>query len=529
MKKLSFILLTAVLVLTSCHKDILADLDSLHTNIDSLETRVTALEQQCQQINKDITALQTIVTAIQRNDMITALSGNEKDGYTVTFLSGKTITILNGKDGADGYTPVISIQQDTDGDYYWTLDGAFLLDDNGNKIPVTGIDGTNGNTPQLEIRTDGYWYLSYDNGTTWTQVGQATGDKGTKGDTGKAGADAVSMFSAVTYTDTAVTFTLANGTVLIVPFATTTDTYTLIYNPNGGNGTNDTVTVWNQQVVTISTCTFTKDKYKCIEWNTQPDGTGATYTVGSSIVLAGDLTLYAQWQRLYSGAFSISESKQVVFASGNLQYKASTDTWRFAEHQYDYIGAANSNISSTYSGWIDLFGWGTGNNPTNTSKSYSDYSTFTDWGTNEIDDYAANTWRTLTRDEWIYVFMNRTDADSLHGFATVNGTKGVILLPDDWTTPSGITFNVGTAAYTNNVFTTAQWYRMDSAGAVFLPAAGYRSVSDKAIYDVQTHGRYWSSTVNSSVASGPLFAANRFSVSWFYCFDGMSVRLAREL
>ncbi len=125
--------------------------------------------------------------------------------------------------------------------------------------------------------------------------------------------------------------------------------------------------------------------------------------------------------------------------------------------------------------------------------------------------------------------MNRTDADSLHGFATVNGTKGVILLPDDWTTPSGITFNVGTAAYTNNVFTTAQWYRMDSAGAVFLPAAGYRSVSDKTIYDVQTRGRYWSSTVNTSVASGPLFAANKFSVSWFYCFDGMSVRLAREL
>ncbi len=295
MKKLSFILLTAVLVLTSCHKDILADLDSLHTNIDSLETRVTALEQQCQQINKDITALQTIVTAIQQNDMITALSGNEKDGYTITFLSGKTITILNGKDGTDGYTPVISIQQDTDGHYYWTLDGAFLLDDSGNKIPVTGTDGTAGNTPQLEIRADGYWYLSYDNGTTWTQVGQATGDKGTKGDTGKAGADAVSMFSTVTYTDTAVTFTLANGTVLVVPFATTTDTYTLIYNPNGGNGPNDTVTVWNQQVVTISACTFTREGYKCIEWNTQPDGTGATYTVGSSIVLASDLTLYAQW------------------------------------------------------------------------------------------------------------------------------------------------------------------------------------------------------------------------------------------
>ena len=526
MKKLSFILLTAVLVLTSCHKDILADLDSLHTNIDSLETRVTALEQQCQQINKDITALQTIVTAIQQNDMITALSGNEKDGYTITFLSGKTITILNGKDGADGYTPVISIQQDADGNYYWTLDGAFLLDDNGNKIPVTGIDGTNGNTPQLEIRADGYWYLSYDNGTTWTQVGQATGDKGTKGDTGKAGADAVSMFSAVTYTDTAVTFTLANGTVLIVPFATTTDTYTLIYNPNDGNGTNDTVTVWNQQVVTISACTFTREGYKCIEWNTQPDGTGVTYKVGSSIVLASNLTLYAQWRDV---RFSIAADKKVLFSPGNLQYQASTNTWRFAEHQYDYCGDDNSNISSTYSGWIDLFGWGTGNNPTQCSKDTIDYATFTDWGTNPIGDYPANIWRTMTRVESSYVFQNRTNAKNLYGSATVNGTKGLVLLPDAWTMPNGIAFKVGKYNYKDNVLTAAQWLLMEEAGAIFMPAAGLRDGTD--LDSQQFLCSFWTSTEYNIQCRALYYIFTEGDFTWGnkhrYC--GLSVRLVREL
>ena len=59
-------------------------------------------------------------------------------------------------------------------------------------------------------------------------------------------------------------------------------------------------------------------------------------------------------------AFTVnSVGKPVYFSQGNLQYQASTDTWRFAENQYDMIGEDNSNISSTYDGWIDLFGWGT--------------------------------------------------------------------------------------------------------------------------------------------------------------------------
>ncbi|MBQ3676229.1 MAG: hypothetical protein II926_02525, partial [Bacteroidales bacterium] len=48
-------------------------------------------------------------------------------------------------------------------------------------------------------------------------------------------------------------------------------------------------------------------------------------------------------------AFSVSADKKVYFSKGNLQYQASTGTWRFAENQYDIIGEDNANISSTYS------------------------------------------------------------------------------------------------------------------------------------------------------------------------------------
>ena len=87
-----------------------------------------------------------------------------------------------------------------------------------------------------------------------------------------------------------------------------------------------------------------------------------------------------------SGKFSISNSEKVCFSQGNLQYQASTSTWRFAEHQYDIIGAANANISDTYDGWIDLFGWGTGDDPTKHTTDNNDYSVFTDWGVNRISN-----------------------------------------------------------------------------------------------------------------------------------------------
>ena len=202
------------------------------------------------------------------------------------------------------------------------------------------------------------------------------------------------------------------------------------------------------------------------------------------------------------GLFSVSATHQVHFSQGNLQYQASTNTWRFAEHQYDYVGSANSNISPIYSGWIDLFGWGTGINPTLSSSYPEDYGTFVDWGSNAIINggNTTNLWRTLTSAEWEYLLNTRPGASSKLGSGNINGVGGLIILPDSWTLPSECSFASGFAIinpyhypdWKHNSYTLAQWAQMEAAGAVFLPAAGRRKGTD--FDNVGFHGYYWSST-----------------------------------
>ena len=215
------------------------------------------------------------------------------------------------------------------------------------------------------------------------------------------------------------------------------------------------------------------------------------------------------------GLFSVSATKQVHFSQGNLQYQASTKTWRFAEHQYDYVGSDNRSISSTYSGWIDLFGWGTGSNPTLSSTSYMDYGTFVDWGSNPISNggNTVNQWRTLTIAEWNYLLNTRTDASSKRGTGNINGVGGLIILPDSWTLPLGCSFTSGFTTYdwAHNSYTLAQWAQMEAAGAVFLPAAGYRyGTNDNYVGNL---GNYWSSTpFNESSAYYMYFYSNDLNV-----------------
>ena len=214
--------------------------------------------------------------------------------------------------------------------------------------------------------------------------------------------------------------------------------------------------------------------------------------------------------------FPVSAYQFVTFSKGNLQYTQSTNTWSFAENQWDYIGTDNvtgGSVSSdpTYgddkygtalADKIDLFGWSTG--ATNFGVSilkYNDdyYGSFVDWGTNKIGNDAPNTWRTLTDNEWRYLLNNRPNASSLKGVAQVNGVNGLIFLPDNWTCPSGIIFKSGYhsawgvdyyAAY--QTFTADQWSQLEAAGAVFLPAAGHRLGS--TVLHVQSRGYYWSAT-----------------------------------
>ena len=219
-KLLAFAALFAVVALTSCKYDD----DDLWHSVHGLENRVAKLEELCKQMNTNISSLQTIVTALQNNVYVTGTAPLMQDGkeigYTITFSKGNPITIYHGKDGQDGEdgtTPTIGVKKDTDGVYYWTLNGEFIVVDGG-KIQAEGkdgINGTNGTTPQFKIEND-YWFISYDNGNTWTQLGKATGENGKDGEDGVGGD---SMFTGIDYKTSTdyVIFTLADGTQIKLP------------------------------------------------------------------------------------------------------------------------------------------------------------------------------------------------------------------------------------------------------------------------------------------------------------------------
>ena len=245
-----------------------------------------------------------------------------------------------------------------------------------------------------------------------------------------------------------------------------------------------------------------------------------------------------------AGKFSVAADKQVYFSKGNLQYTQSTKTWAFAEHQYDMIGDANVN-GSTLADKIDLFGW-SGSTATakwgiSTSTVQNDYSgDFVDWGKNIGD---GNTWYTLTIDEWNYLRYNRTDARDLAGVARIalnaDGTEyanGLILLPDAWTCPEGVTFKsgfsseFGVQAYADyQTLTLADWQKLEAAGAVFLPASGSRGGS--LVSNVRYDGYYWSATpYDSDLAYEFRFYSNEAYTNYYwYRGYGRAVRLVQDL
>ena len=245
------------------------------------------------------------------------------------------------------------------------------------------------------------------------------------------------------------------------------------------------------------------------------------------------------------GTFSVSDNLKVHFSQGNLKY--SNGTWSFHENQYDLCFTANGYVSSSYAedGTFDLFGWGTsgwnsGANaylPYSTSTTASDYrpgGAYTncltggyakaDWGVyNAISNggNAAGQWRTLTKNEWMYLFDTRETGHTVNSTenaryteATINtdGTSvnGIILFPDNYIEPTntnGITFGTinGTSEWGTQC-TTAGWETLEAAGCVFLPAAGYRT--GISVEEVGVSGRYWSSTNFVSAAHNLRFESD---------------------
>lgn len=247
-----------------------------------------------------------------------------------------------------------------------------------------------------------------------------------------------------------------------------------------------------------------------------------------------------------NGVFSVSAIKTVRFSKGNLQYQGSSNTWRFAECQFDAVAGEsnnhvgenggnvyvnnthcdNINVSSSYSGWIDLFAWGTSGkmvvNGDSTYTAYLPYSisgdasdyyygetlagTVADWGVN-----MGSQWRTLTTEEWDYLYQGRAGAADKIAYATittkknVNGSDvsievpGIVLLPDNWVgNPAKCKPFSASLSFSANQYTEEQWYAMQATGAVFLPASGVRKISDKSnltnhvwLTSTKTYAAYW--------------------------------------
>ena len=274
-------------------------------------------------------------------------------------------------------------------------------------------------------------------------------------------------------------------------------------------------------------------------------GNGTEIQFGVSVAEWGTESIAAgEWPLENIPKFSVNASGgKVVFAPGNLQYQASTNTWRFAEHQWDYIGGDNANISSSYIGWIDLFGWGTSGvsgyspiatcyQPWSTSTTESEYNPYgststnlydggenagkADWGYNTIDNNGTPEigWRTLNKHELEYIINTRTgDNASIIGTLTnvryteatirtdETGVNGLILFPDggefeinEFTTVG--TLNNGSEWATK--CTAEQWRNLEAKGCVFLPASGYAPrINNSYPGSISIAGCYWTSSFDS--------------------------------
>ena len=517
-----FTLALVALFAVSCNNNDEYDmLNSLWRNVTQNEARIDDLEKWCSQANTNITSLQTIVNVIESNDVVTSVTpimeGGVEIGYTITFADHDPITIYHGKDGKDGAngadgangqdgaSPIVGVAKDTDGVYYWTLNGEWLLDADGNKLRVSGqdgaagadgsdgqngqdgADGQDGVTPQLKIEAD-YWWISYDNGNTWTQLGKAKGDKGDTGATGAAGADGQdgdSMFQSVTQDAANVYFTLADGTLITIAKGDNTKyLYTITYMPNGGTGTMKVDTVRYGCSYTLKANAFVYAGHVFVSWNTSANGKGAAYAPTESVVVMKNMTLYAQWSTPPTTGSANGHAWVDLGLPSGLKWATCNVGATKPEKYGNYYAWGETEPKTTYN-W-DTYKWCKGSSSTLTKyNTKSSYGTVDNKTVLELADDAARAnwggaWRMPTDAEWTELLENCTWTWTSDYNGT--GVKGRIV--------TGLNGN-----------------------SIFLPAAGERDGDD--LYNAGSYGDYWS----SSLYAGPSFA---------WCVYFKSVKVSRS-
>lgn len=264
-----------------------------------------------------------------------------------------------------------------------------------------------------------------------------------------------------------------------------------------------------------------------------------TLTAGKVVNITTDVTVDANAP--LPGVFSVSSTQTVKFSKGNLQatYNGSAWSWAFAANQYDCIGentantSINGNGTVSANGTVDLFGWSTAANTLGINNSIlaSPYlGDFADWGGNAMVQVGIGTgWRALSAAEWTYLLNTREG--SRYCKATVNSKAGLVIFPDSYSHPTGVTVvasvNTANAAFATNSWSGEKWTEMEAAGAVFLPAAGSRF--NASVNEVGTYGYYWSSTPNDTNSAFLLIFASYVNPAVYLSrFEGYSVRLVQN-
>jgi len=295
----------------------------------------------------------------------------------------------------------------------------------------------------------------------------------------------------------------------------------------------------------------------------------AKNSVGISYGEQKQLTTTIQPEGVLNGCFSIGENKYVQFSKGNLQYRASTQTWRLAENQWDYVGSmhigaisgsGNENISQTYDGWIDLFGWGTsgwnnGNTyyqPWCTEEAETSYGppgnhdltgeyVNADWGKyiSISNTTVQGEWRTPTYWDFRYLLDERK-ASTLNGvenarFAKgrIGGLPGIFIFPDYYYHPEGIALPEAINDYEaedwgGNNYEREEWTILENAGVVFLPITGIRKGT--ALANIGWYGYYWTSTSNKDDMACMLKLESKLAFNYILKKScGISVRLVYDV
>lgn len=354
--------------------------------------------------------------------------------------------------------------------------------------------------------------------------------------------------------------------------------------PAAGDNSNNTVTIRFSNPLTVQT-----GNTAVVQVPVLPVGSNNKFTVKVSVHRADQPAMSATLGRAQTAMHALSRAKmgyalfalggpftvnangeKVVFSKGNLQWSynngathavngggTASGTWRFAEHQYDIVGADNGKISATYLGWIDLFGWGTSGydnkNPYTRSTTNSNYcgsstleNTYFDWGYYNAISNGGNksgVWRTIKASDFEYIINTRPSAtingisNAKYAKATVNNIKGLILFCDGYAHPDSVSppvvnsINNTTASFGSNNYTVDAWNKMELSGAVFLPCAGYRDGSTYS-NSGQAFAYYWTANYNKNNSEQARFIActnSAFVVTEFNKCRGVAVRLVKDV